>query len=149
MKIGALAERAGVAASTIRYYEQLGLLPKAVRGVNGYRVYSDSALERLHLIQIGQNLGFSLQAIQRVLALQGSAYQEGLMRGVDERLAEIELMMATLNEQREALLTTRLTLLESGVAGLCQAKGETPADASPARPAKLHGGKRNVGTGMD
>ncbi|MGL9740067.1 MerR family transcriptional regulator [Serratia sp. (in: enterobacteria)] len=66
MKIGELAERAGVAASAIRYYEQQGLLPKAVRGVNGYRVYSESALERLHLIQIGQNLGFSLQAIQRV-----------------------------------------------------------------------------------
>ncbi len=58
MKIGELAQRAGVAASAIRYYEQLGLLPKPVRGVNGYRVYSDSALERLHLIQIGQNLGF-------------------------------------------------------------------------------------------
>ena len=100
MKIGELAQRAGVAASAIRYYEQLGLLPKPVRGVNGYRVYSDSALERLHLIQIGQNLGFSLQAIQRVLALQGSAYEDGLIRGVDERLAEIELMMATLNEQR-------------------------------------------------
>ncbi|MBX9332205.1 MerR family DNA-binding transcriptional regulator, partial [Serratia marcescens] len=51
MKIGELAQRAGVAASAIRYYEQLGLLPKPVRGVNGYRVYSDSALERLHLIQ--------------------------------------------------------------------------------------------------
>lgn len=111
MKIGELAQRAGVAASAIRYYEQLGLLPKPVRGVNGYRVYSDSALERLHLIQIGQNLGFSLQAIQRVLALQGSAYEDGLIRGVDERLAEIELMMATLNEQRETLLTDRKSVV--------------------------------------
>lgn len=75
MKIGELAERVGMAASAIRYYEQQGLLPKAVRGVNGYRVYSESALERLHLIQIGQNLGFSLQAIRGVLALQGSAYE--------------------------------------------------------------------------
>ncbi|WP_242447891.1 MerR family DNA-binding transcriptional regulator [Serratia marcescens] len=58
MKIGELAQRAGMAASAIRYYEQLGLLPKPVRGVNGYRVYGDSALERLHQIQIGQNLGF-------------------------------------------------------------------------------------------
>lgn len=74
-----------------------------------------------------------------MLALQGSAYEDGLIRGVDERLAEIELMMATLNEQRETLLTTRLTLLESGVAGLCQAKGVKQADASPARPAKLSG----------
>ncbi|WP_268597365.1 helix-turn-helix domain-containing protein, partial [Escherichia coli] len=91
---------------------------------NGYRVYSESALERLHLIQIGQNLGFSLQAIQRVLALQGSAYEDGLIQGVETRLAEIERMLVTLNEQREALLATRLTLLESGVAGLCQVKNE-------------------------
>ncbi|WJD90214.1 MerR family transcriptional regulator [Serratia marcescens] len=132
MKIGELAERAGVAASAIRYYEQQGLLPKAVRGVNGYRVYSESALERLHLIQIGQNLGFSLQAIQRVLALQGSAYEDGLIQGVETRLAEIERMLVTLNEQRDALLATRLTLLESGVAGLCQVKNEKLAGAWPA-----------------
>ncbi|BEN44789.1 MULTISPECIES: MerR family transcriptional regulator [Serratia] len=132
MKIGELAERAGVAASAIRYYEQQGLLPKAVRGVNGYRVYSESALERLHLIQIGQNLGFSLQAIQRVLALQGSAYEDGLIQGVETRLAEIERMLVTLNEQREALLATRLTLLGSGVAGLCQVKNEKLAGAWPA-----------------
>ncbi|WP_437410873.1 MerR family transcriptional regulator [Serratia marcescens] len=132
MKIGELAERAGVAASAIRYYEQQGLLPKAVRGVNGYRVYSESALERLHLIQIGQNLGFSLQAIQRVLALQGSAYEDGLIQGVETRLAEIERMLVTLNEQREALLATRLTLLGAGVAGLCQVKNEKLAGAWPA-----------------
>ncbi|MTD05394.1 MerR family transcriptional regulator [Serratia sp. YC16] len=132
MKIGELAERVGMATSAIRYYEQQGLLPKAVRGVNGYRVYSESALERLHLIQIGQNLGFSLQAIRGVLALQGSAYEEGLIQGVDARLAEIERMMATLNEQREALLATRLTLLQSGVAWLCRAKDEKRAGALPA-----------------
>ncbi|WP_273866029.1 MerR family transcriptional regulator [Serratia ureilytica] len=132
MKIGELAERAGIAASAIRYYEQQGLLPKAVRGVNGYRVYSESALERLHLIQIGQNLGFSLQAIHGVLALQGSAYEDGLIQGVDARLAEIERMLVTLNEQREALLATRLTLLESGVAGLCRAKNEKQAGGWPA-----------------
>jgi DNA-binding transcriptional MerR regulator len=132
MKIGELAERAGMAASAIRYYEQQGLLPKAVRGVNGYRVYSERALERLHLIQIGQNLGFSLQAIRGVLALQGSDYEDGLIQGVDSRLAEIERMMATLNEQRETLMATRRILLESGVAGLCRAKTEKQAGAWPA-----------------
>lgn len=121
-----------MAASAIRYYEQQGLLPKAVRGVNGYRVYSDSALERLHLIQIGQNLGFSLQAIRGVLALQGSAYEDGLIQGVDARLAEIERMMTTLSEQRETLLATRRILMDSGVEGMCRARNEKPTDALPA-----------------
>ena len=61
-----------------------------------------------------------------------------MIRGVDERLAEIELMMATLNEQRN-LVDDPADLIESGVAGLCQAKGVKQADASPARPAKLSG----------
>ena len=77
MKIGELAQRAGVAASAIRYYEQLGLLPKPVRGVNGYRVYSDSALERLHLIQIGQNLGFRCRRSSAMLALQAALMRMG------------------------------------------------------------------------
>ena len=53
MKIGELAERSGIPASTIRYYEREGLLPKAQRGANGYRVYQASALDRLDLIQLG------------------------------------------------------------------------------------------------
>ena len=74
MKIGELAERSGLAASAIRYYEQQGLLPKASRSANGYRVYSETSLERLHLIQIGQNLGFALDTIRGVLSLEGMAY---------------------------------------------------------------------------
>ncbi|WP_353400371.1 MerR family transcriptional regulator [Duganella hordei] len=86
MKIGELAERSGIAASAIRFYEQAGLLPKAARGANGYRVYAESALERLHLIHIGQNLGFTLDAIRAVMALEGAALQDGLMQNFDTRL---------------------------------------------------------------
>jgi DNA-binding transcriptional MerR regulator len=46
MKIGELAAAAGVAASAIRFYEQSGLLPAAQRGGNGYRSYSNDAIER-------------------------------------------------------------------------------------------------------
>lgn len=86
MKIGELAERSGLAASAIRYYEQQGLLPKASRSANGYRVYSETSLERLHLIQIGQNLGFALDTIRGVLSLEGMAYQDSLMQKLDARL---------------------------------------------------------------
>jgi DNA-binding transcriptional MerR regulator len=119
MKIGELAERSGLAASAIRYYEQAGLLPKAERGANGYRVYADATLERLHVIQIAQNLGFSLEAIRAVMAKQGSEFQEDLLRNLDLRLAEIEKMMATLQDQRGHLLGTRQKLLESWAEGEC------------------------------
>ena len=120
MKIGEVAERSGLAASAIRYYEQQGLLPKTVRGANGYRVYEEGALERLHMIQIGQNLGFTLGAIRKVLALQGTAYQDGLMQGMDLRLVEIDQLMETLSQQREALLDARQKLLELGLTVICQ-----------------------------
>lgn len=119
MKIGELAERSGLAASAIRYYEQAGLLPKAERGSNGYRVYAEAALERLHVIQIAQNLGFSLEAIRAVMAKQGSEFHDDLLRTLDLRLAEIETMMATLQGQRAHLAEVKEKLLRSWADGEC------------------------------
>ena len=119
MKIGELAQRSGLAASAIRYYEQAGLLPRAERGANGYRVYADAALERLHVIQVAQKLGFSLEAIRAVMAKQGSEFQGDLMRHLELRLAEIEQMMLTLGEQRDQLLATRQKLRASWDEGEC------------------------------
>jgi DNA-binding transcriptional MerR regulator len=107
MKIGELAERSGIAASAIRYYEKAGLMPKAQRGQNGYRAYDEGAMERLHVIQVGQQLGFTLEAIRAVVALEGSALHEGLMRNLDARLVDIDHMMQALVEQRAALLDTK------------------------------------------
>lgn len=119
MKIGELAARSGMAASTIRYYEQEGLLPKASRGANGYRVYEESALEQLNLIDTGQRLGFSLDAIRGVLKLQGAALQDGLMQGLDSRLGEIDALIATLQAQRQALLDSRERLRGAWAQGQC------------------------------
>lgn len=119
MKIGELAARSGMAASAIRYYEQEGLLPRASRGANGYRVYEESALEQLNLIDVGQKLGFSLDAIRTVLGLQGAALQDGLLQGLDSRLAEIDGLMATLATQRQALLDARARMQDAWAQGQC------------------------------
>ncbi|CAN7334488.1 MerR family transcriptional regulator [Duganella sp. LjRoot269] len=119
MKIGELAERSGIAASAIRFYEQEGLLPKAVRGANGYRVYTEAVLERLHLIHIGQNLGFTLDAIRAVMALEGAALQDGLMQNFDTRLGEIDQMMEALSAQRQSLLDTREKLRDAWARAEC------------------------------
>ena len=58
MKISELAEKAGVAASTIRYYEEQGLLEPASRHQNGYRFYTERA------VRISQSLGFTLDEIR-------------------------------------------------------------------------------------
>jgi MerR family copper efflux transcriptional regulator len=107
MKIGELAQRSGIPASTIRYYEREGLLPKAQRGANGYRLYRDSTLERLDLIQLGQNLGFSLDAIRTVVGLQGDAFREALLGKLEARLNEIDRLNAILEAQRRSVVEAK------------------------------------------
>ena len=124
MKISELAERAGIATSAIRYYESAQLLPKAARGANGYRTYDDATLARIRFIQIGQKLGFTLEAIRDVTALEGAALHAELMKSFEARLRDIDAMMLALAEQRSALLDTRREIQETqdlrDVASVCR-----------------------------
>jgi len=113
MKIGELAAATGVTASAIRFYEQSGLLPAAQRGGNGYRTYSNDAIERLRLIQMAQSLGFSLDALRAVFASAEGFRKDELMRNLEGRLIEIDKLMSTLRSQRRELRDLRETLRRS------------------------------------
>ncbi|SEU22480.1 MerR family transcriptional regulator [Variovorax sp. OV084] len=119
MKIGELAAATGVAPSAIRFYEKSGLLPAARRGSNGYRSYSNDAIERLRLIQVAQSLGFSLDTLGGVFASAEGFRKDELMRNLDVRLAEIDGLMSTLRLQRRELRDLRETLRSSWAAGDC------------------------------
>lgn len=119
MKIGELAERSGIAASAIRYYEKAGLMPRPGRGANGYRAYDEAALARINLIQIGQQLGFTLEAIRAVTMLEGEALHAGLVQSLDARLLDIEQMMQKLVEQRAALQDTKKQIQATWEKGEC------------------------------
>jgi DNA-binding transcriptional MerR regulator len=67
--IGGIARQAGVPIKTIRYYEDVGLLPKATRTAAGYRQYSPDAVDRLQFIKKAQNLGLRLKEIREILDL--------------------------------------------------------------------------------
>jgi MerR family redox-sensitive transcriptional activator SoxR len=64
--IGEIAERAGIATSTIRYYERIGLLPAAKR-VSGKRRYELSILEKIGVIRLAQDAGYTIAEIQTLL----------------------------------------------------------------------------------
>jgi MerR family redox-sensitive transcriptional activator SoxR len=66
MTIGEIAKQSRVRASTIRYYEQLGLLPTPDR-VSGQRRYDDGVLRRLAVIRFAKHVGFSLKEIGQLL----------------------------------------------------------------------------------
>ena len=69
MKIGALASRSGVPVKTLRYYEDLGLLPAIGRSEGGYRLFDEHSLRRLEFIRRLKTLGLSLEEIQGCLAV--------------------------------------------------------------------------------
>lgn len=67
--IGQLSDRAGVKVPTIRYYEQVGLLPEAPRNSGNQRRYEASHLERLRFIKHARELGFETENIRALLSM--------------------------------------------------------------------------------
>jgi DNA-binding transcriptional MerR regulator len=69
LTIGALAEQTQCNVPTIRYYEQIGLLPQAERASNGHRYYRDSDLKRLTFIKRCRDFGFSIEQVRELVGL--------------------------------------------------------------------------------
>lgn len=67
ISIGAIAKKTQLTPRTIRYYESIGLLPKAQRGENNYRLYPSECLSRIQQIRSYKELGFSLDEIKKLL----------------------------------------------------------------------------------
>ena len=70
MEIRALAELTGVPAKTIRYYEEIDLLPSPARKPNGYREYSEVDVDRLKLVAGARRLDLTLEDIKEILDLR-------------------------------------------------------------------------------
>jgi len=69
LRIGALAERTGTNAPTIRYYEEIGLLPRADRRSGGQRAYGDDDVKRLTFIRRCRDFGFTIEQTRSLAAL--------------------------------------------------------------------------------
>lgn len=68
--IGETANVLGLSADTLRYYEKIGLVPRAAKNRSGRRVFSDKDLSRLRFVQRAQSIGFSLKEIRQLLKLR-------------------------------------------------------------------------------
>lgn len=91
MHIKALSETTNVSAKTIRYYEEIGVLPEAKRLPNGYRVYGEVDVERLRLVAGARRLDLSLDEIKEIMAMRerGEAPCTTLLNRLDEKADEI------------------------------------------------------------
>lgn len=103
--IGELAARTGCKVQTIRYYEEIGVMPPAVRAANNRRMYDDTHLERLTFIRHSRELGFSLDDIRSLLALADQPDRP--CDEVDEiacnHLSEVERKIASLKVMENEL----------------------------------------------
>lgn len=69
LSIGLVARRTGVTVPTVRYYEDIGLLPPAARTEAGQRSYDEAAIRRLIFIRRCRDFGFSIEQVQELLGL--------------------------------------------------------------------------------
>ena len=119
MKIGEMAKKTGLTASAIRFYEKNGVLAATGRGANGYRTYTATDEQRLHLICIAQNLGFSLAGIKAFLSAEPGVPDSSLLALIDARLDDMDRMMSILRTQRRDIVKMRKTLTSSWQTGAC------------------------------
>jgi len=92
MRIGAVAEQAGVRVSLLRYYEEVGLLAPAER-VSGQRRYDASVLRRLAVIDAAQRAGLSLAEIRELLEHGRVPMSDRLRELAERRLPEIDALI--------------------------------------------------------
>ena len=105
MRIGQLATTTGVPARTIRYYEQIGVLPQPQRTEAGYRDYADGAAERLRFVRAAQGVGLRLAAIREVLQIRdaGEPPCVRVLELLRRRAHEASVQIAELERLRDEL----------------------------------------------
>lgn len=108
MKIGDLANQAGLTVQALRFYERSGLLPKPSRTPSGYRVYVAADVRRVRLILQAKRLGFSLDEIKRILRLrqQGSCPCGEVINMLEKHLRETDEQIRHLQRFRKEISGT-------------------------------------------
>jgi MerR family transcriptional regulator, Zn(II)-responsive regulator of zntA len=112
VRIGELAADVQLNPKTIRYYEEIGLLPAPRRTAAGYRQYSAADRERLRFIAKAKVLGFTLREIGELLALRDGGEEPCSYLGqlLDHKLAAIEVQLALLTELRAEFQALRMEM---------------------------------------
>lgn len=114
LTIGALATHTSTNVPTIRYYEEIGLLPQAQRSANGRRYYRDADLKRLSFIKRCRDFGFPIEQVRELVKL----FEDGDRSCIEVRdLAQMHLdtVRAKLEEMRQ---------LEAGLASFVESCDE-------------------------
>jgi MerR family copper efflux transcriptional regulator len=137
MKIGELAKRAEVNVQTVRFYEREGLLAAPRRTASGYRDYEARDLERIKVIRVCQQIGFTLNDVRevlephRILASRSEAAnlkpaaRRKMLEAAERRLQLIEEKLALLKRMKAAMKAL-VSTLSGGETPVCPASARKP-----------------------
>src|SRR5438128_1680613 len=110
LRIGEVAERTGTTPRTIRYYEEIGLLPgSASREPGAHRLYDDADVERLaQLLELKSLLGISLEELREIAAAESAraSLRHEWQEGIDDPVRRREVL-----EQASAHIDRQLELI--------------------------------------
>ena len=140
--IGEAARRAGVSPDLIRYYERVGVLPRAPRTAGGFRYYSDETLARLLFVRNAIRFGFTSKELAGFLKARDSGRPPcSSVRAAGQRLlSEMDLQLSRLYEARAAMAET----LKAWDARLERTPAGSPAHLLAMMPEALHPVQRGV-----
>lgn len=124
LKIKDVADASGFSANTLRYYEQIGVLPKPERTAAGYRIYDQRTLERLAFIARAKQLGCTLEEITGLT----TAWDGGQCGPIQDRLRQLVADKITAAQQQLAELMTFTSELQHAAAALERHRPDGPCD---------------------
>src|SRR2546425_7922641 len=121
MKISELAAKAGVGVETVRFYERKGLVKRPQRARSGFRDYGDEAEQRIRFIRGAQQLGFSLDEIEELLALRLDPRRScsEVRAHAETKISDIDRKLATLKKMRGVLVDLTLRCPGEGPTSEC------------------------------
>ena len=121
--IGQVAQRTGVPATTLRYYEGIELVTPASRSAAGYRLYDDRALERLAFISQAKSLGCTLDEVADLVAIwdaeECAPVQRRFHELVTDKIAAAEQQITELTELTSKLRRAATLLARPAIDGPC------------------------------
>jgi DNA-binding transcriptional MerR regulator len=151
ISIGVLAQKTGCTVPTIRYYEEIGLLPAGPRTEAGRRLYGAPAVRRLTFIRRCRDFGFSIEQVRELVGLVDEPQRpcvevrdiaSGHLAEVRKKLAELQALEASLS----AFVVSCDTACAGGPSVDCTILEDL---ARPADPARLVGASSCCGTSAD
>lgn len=139
LKIGELAERTGLSAHTLRFYEKHGLIKASDRSEAGYRYYNEADIRRTQFVKAARNIGFSLEDIAQLLSIRVDKTSHSCqdvtdiaqhkLDEVNDKIRELQSMQTTLQILLDSCCggpenATHCSILEALEEGEVRASGE-------------------------